>query len=87
VIVDAKILDISLRLACKRAIDAEPNLTKWDLVMGDGDCGEGVKGVTEDILRRLDGTNVAPGSVFSALTQIIEAVDDMGGSLGAIFGV
>lgn len=36
-----------IRLACERAIKAEPDLTKWDLIMGDGDCGEGVKCVSE----------------------------------------
>lgn len=44
---DPKLLDSTIRLACERAIAAEPNLTKWDMVMGDGDCGEAVKGVSE----------------------------------------
>jgi dihydroxyacetone kinase len=57
------------------------------MVMGDGDCGEGVKGVSEAILKILDSGNAKPGSVFSVLNAIVEAVDDMGGSLGAIFGV
>jgi dihydroxyacetone kinase len=48
--VDPKLLDASIRLACERAIAAEPNLTKWDMVMGDGDCGEAVKGVSEGII-------------------------------------
>jgi hypothetical protein len=57
--VDPKLLDATIRLACERAIVAEPNLTKWDMVMGDGDCGEAVKGVSEGIefcscLRNLD---------------------------------
>ena len=47
VVVDPKILDASIRLACERAIAAEPKLTQWDMVMGDGDCGEAVKGVSE----------------------------------------
>ena len=36
-------LERSLRAGCKRVIDAEPDLTKWDTVMGDGDCGETMK--------------------------------------------
>jgi len=47
VVVDPKLLDATIRLACERAIAAEPDLTKWDMVMGDGDCGEAVKGVSE----------------------------------------
>jgi dihydroxyacetone kinase len=49
ILVDPKLLDATIRLACERAIAAEPNLTKWDMVMGDGDCGEAVKGVSEGI--------------------------------------
>lgn len=55
--------------------------------MGDGDCGEGVKGISEAILKVLEDPHVKPGSVFSVLHAIIKTVDDMGGSLGAIFGV
>lgn len=45
--VDPKLLDAVIRSGCKAAIAAEPNLTKWDTVLGDGDCGEAVKGVSE----------------------------------------
>jgi dihydroxyacetone kinase len=48
-LVDPKLLDATIRLACERAIAAEPDLTKWDMVMGDGDCGEAVKGVSEGL--------------------------------------
>jgi dihydroxyacetone kinase len=52
VVVDPKLLDATIRLACERAIAAEPDLTKWDMVMGDGDCGEAVKGVSEGTVFR-----------------------------------
>lgn len=45
--VDPKLLDAVIRSGCEAAIAAEPNLTKWDTVLGDGDCGEAVKGVSE----------------------------------------
>ncbi|KAK8062727.1 hypothetical protein PG997_014824 [Apiospora hydei] len=41
------LLDSVIRTACLAAIAAEPNLTKWDMIMGDGDCGEAVQGVSE----------------------------------------
>ncbi|KAE9365252.1 dihydroxyacetone kinase [Stipitochalara longipes BDJ] len=85
--VDPKLLDATIRLACERAIAAEPDLTKWDMVMGDGDCGEAVKGVSEAILKILDNGAARSGSVFTVLHAIINAVDDMGGTLGAIFGI
>lgn len=46
-IVEPKLLDEVIRSGCTAAIAAEPNLTKWDMVMGDGDCGEAVQGVSE----------------------------------------
>jgi len=50
--VDPKLLSATLRLACERSIEAEPDLTKWDMIMGDGDCGEAVKGVSKGRLPR-----------------------------------
>jgi dihydroxyacetone kinase len=102
--VDSKLLDASVRLACDRAIRSEPDLTKWDMVMGDGDCGEAVKGVSEGmfdntlpiprlsadmtaVLKILDNGLAKSGSIFEFLYAVIDAVDDMGGTLGAIFGI
>ncbi|KAF4778985.1 hypothetical protein HER10_EVM0013458 [Colletotrichum scovillei] len=85
--VDPKLLENAIRSACERAIAAEPNLTKWDMVMGDGDCGEAVKGLCESLLRNLDNGSAASGSVFAFLESTVEAVDDMGGTLGAILGI
>jgi hypothetical protein len=63
--VDPKLLDATIRLACERAIAAEPNLTKWDMVMGDGDCGEAVKGVSE-------GNAFLPTRGMSILRHILQ---------------
>jgi len=82
-----RLLDAAIRLACERAIAAEPDLTKWDMVLGDGDCGEGVKGVSEAVVKLLDDGIAKSGSVLTVLHNTINAVDDMGGSLGAIFGI
>jgi dihydroxyacetone kinase len=75
-----------VRRGCERAIAAEPNLTKWDMVMGDGDCGEAVEGVSKAVLKTLDLTTKT-GSIFDLLYATIDNVDDMGGTLGAIFGI
>jgi hypothetical protein len=48
-LVDPSLLDCIIRQGCEKAIAAEPNLTKWDMVMGDGDCGEAVFGVSTGI--------------------------------------
>ncbi|KKK18797.1 hypothetical protein AOCH_006781 [Aspergillus ochraceoroseus] len=85
--VDPLLLDRMIRKGCEAAIDAEPKLTHWDMVMGDGDCGEAVKGACEAILRQLDSDIQHRGSIISFLFSAIDAIDDMGGTLGAIFGI
>ncbi|KAK7953118.1 hypothetical protein PG988_013812 [Apiospora saccharicola] len=81
------LLDSVIRTACLAAIAAEPNLTKWDMIMGDGDCGEAVQGVSEDIIGILDRGENKEGSIMKFLLATTDAVDNMGGSLGAILGI
>ncbi|KZL72959.1 dihydroxyacetone kinase [Colletotrichum tofieldiae] len=85
--VDPALLEKCIRSGCESAIAAEPRLTEWDMVMGDGDCGEAVKGLCESLIRNLDNGVASGGSVFAFLDSTIESVDDMGGTLGAILGI
>ncbi|CAK7216951.1 hypothetical protein SEUCBS140593_003039 [Sporothrix eucalyptigena] len=88
IVVSPTLLDSVIRTACTTAIAAEPRLTEWDMVMGDGDCGTAVEAVSQAILGLLDNKKVAAqGSVLQLLFAVIDAVDDMGGTLGAIFGI
>lgn len=57
------------------------------MIMGDGDCGESVKAVCKSILTRLDDGLASSGSITELLAGIMSSVDDMGGTLGAIFGI
>ncbi|KAG5751207.1 hypothetical protein H9Q70_006130 [Fusarium xylarioides] len=84
---DPTLLKRCIRSACKKAILAEPKLTEWDMMMGDGDCGEAVKGLCESVIRRLNEGAATPGSVVSFLEAITNTVDNMGGTLSAIFGI
>ncbi|KAF4450349.1 dihydroxyacetone kinase [Fusarium albosuccineum] len=85
--VNPEVLKKSVRTACEFAIAAEPKLTEWDMVMGDGDCGEAVKGLAESVINRINANAVSDGSILGFLESLGEAVDDMGGTLGAIFGI
>lgn len=86
-VVNPELLEKVIRTGCEAAIVSEPNLTKWDMVLGDGDCGEAVKGVSEAIINILDDGGAKSGSVFKFLNRTLDAVDDMGGTLGAILGI
>lgn len=87
IIFDSGLLENALRTSCQRAIAAEPKLTQWDMVMGDGDCGEAVLGLAESILRRVDKGFNKSGDVLEVIHSILQDVDNTGGTLGAIFGV
>ncbi|KAF3312696.1 hypothetical protein TWF173_006918 [Orbilia oligospora] len=82
---DSSLLYHSIKLACERAIASEPELTKWDMEMGDGDCGESVKAVCQSILQSFPDT--ADTSLASLLSLLGTSIDAMGGTLGAIFGI
>jgi len=84
---DPTLMEAAIRVSCERAISAEPKLTQWDMVMGDGDCGEAVLGLAESILLRVDKGCTQTGDVLEVIRSILQDVDDMGGTLGAIFGV
>ncbi|GME43890.1 Dak kinase [Neofusicoccum parvum] len=71
------------------ALTAEPDITKYDIQMGDGDCGEAVAGVCNALLAQMKGApfvTKAP-SLFPALDAINATLEDMGGSLGAILSI
>ncbi|KAK6337642.1 hypothetical protein TWF730_003037 [Orbilia blumenaviensis] len=82
---DRSLLYGSIKRACERAIASEPDLTKWDMEMGDGDCGESVKAVCQSILQSLP--EAPESSLLSLLSLLGDSIDAMGGTLGAIFGI
>ncbi|KAI0802678.1 dihydroxyacetone kinase [Xylaria sp. FL0064] len=81
-------LDRMLRTACNKLIEAEPDLTRWDTVMGDGDCGETLKQGALCLLEALDAGLAKNGSIGAVLQQLEEILEGkMGGTLGGILGI
>ncbi|KAI2640188.1 dihydroxyacetone kinase [Xylaria nigripes] len=86
--VDPVRLDRMLRSACHRLIEAEPDLTRWDTIMGDGDCGETLKTGAICLLKALDTKIASTGSVGYVLQEIADISESkMGGTLGGILGI
>lgn len=86
--VDAGVLEKMLRKACEDLVKAEPDLTKWDTVMGDGDCGETLKTGATALTAALDAGLAKSGSVVKVLHELEEIVESkMGGTLGGILGI
>lgn len=72
--------------ACKKAIAAEPEITQFDTVVGDGDCGYTLKRASEAVLASVTGTTSS--STVDALTTLAETVENnMDGTSGAIFSI
>ncbi|KAH8736335.1 dihydroxyacetone kinase [Ilyonectria robusta] len=88
-IVDPKTLEAVVRTACNALVAVEPELTKWDTEMGDGDCGETVKTGASLLLAALDDEKIAAsGSINRVLTTLEDIVESkMGGTLGGILGI
>lgn len=87
--VDPVALYKMLRGACDALVMAEPDLTRWDTIMGDGDCGETLKTGATSLLSALDDKKIAAaGSVVAVLHELEDIVESkMGGTLGGILGI
>jgi triose/dihydroxyacetone kinase / FAD-AMP lyase (cyclizing) len=80
----AKVLTAGL----ERVIAAEADITKYDTVVGDGDCGIGLKRGAEAVLKLLSGTKLSGDAVVdvSKIVQVVEnTMDGTSGALYAIF--
>ncbi|KAI9726101.1 MAG: hypothetical protein M1828_002109 [Chrysothrix sp. TS-e1954] len=87
--VDPTLLTKSLRTACEALSAAEPDLTKWDTIMGDGDCGETLKTGATSLLNSIDKDSLtSSGSIVAVLHELENIVESkMGGTLGGILGI
>ena len=86
-IVDPKIWNSALQSGLKRAIAAEGEVTRFDTIVGDGDCGIGLKRGAEAVLKRLENSTISD-DVLVDLANVIQAVEaTMDGTSGAIYAI
>ncbi|EGO59398.1 hypothetical protein NEUTE1DRAFT_121216 [Neurospora tetrasperma FGSC 2508] len=87
--IDPALLESMIKSACNAVSAAEPDLTKWDTVMGDGDCGLTLQTGANALLDALTTKQVAAnGSVVEVLNELEDIVEGkMGGTLGGILGI
>ncbi|KAG9664810.1 Dak1-domain-containing protein, partial [Aureobasidium melanogenum] len=86
---DVATLEGALRSACEAAVAAEPDITKWDIVMGDGDCGEAVEGMCKGVLSQLSSGLISrhDGALLPIMDEIESGIEEIGGTLGAIISI
>lgn len=85
---DPAVFRAALEHGLRRVIAAEPEITQYDTVVGDGDCGTGMKRGAEAVLERLAATPPSGDLVadVAAIVPVVEmAMDGTSGALYAIF--
>jgi len=87
--VDPALAKPALESGLNAVIAAEPEVTRYDTVVGDGDCGIGLKRGAEAVLQLLQSSKIS--SVDDAalfLDQIIGVVEtSMDGTSGALYAI
>ncbi|KAE8133482.1 Dak1 domain-containing protein [Aspergillus pseudotamarii] len=80
-----KVLGAGLR----RIIDVEPMVTRYDTIVGDGDCGVGLKRGAEAVLALLeDNLSSLDDDVVKTVNRIVTIVENtMDGTSGAIYAI
>ncbi|KAI9370791.1 Dak1 domain-containing protein [Aspergillus egyptiacus] len=77
-----------LGTALKHVIDAEPQITRYDTIVGDGDCGVGLKRGAEAVLAFLDDSPDLNDDVVNTVNHIVTVVENtMDGTSGAIYAI
>ncbi|KHO01481.1 dihydroxyacetone kinase [Metarhizium album ARSEF 1941] len=84
---DKSIVKERLELALDRVIAAEPEITRYDTVVGDGDCGIGLKRGAEAVLKHIGQTDLTDDPLLT-LASIIPIVEStMDGTSGALYAI
>lgn len=84
---DPVLLNKVLSGGLKRLIHAEPLVTRYDTIVGDGDCGVGLKRGAEAVLSMLEKNELDDDAV-RAVNKIVEIVEaTMDGTSGAIYAI
>lgn len=85
--VNRNLANRALRSGLSMLIEAEPDVTHYDTIVGDGDCGIGLKRGAESVLKTLEAMdNTTDAVVF--LGDITRAVESsMDGTSGAIYAI
>ncbi|KAJ6139815.1 hypothetical protein N7471_006301 [Penicillium samsonianum] len=86
---DPTLLQKSLNAGLQRVINAEAEVTRYDTIVGDGDCGIGLKRGAEAIQSLLANASPAlTNDVVSTVARIVTVVENvMDGTSGAIYAI
>ncbi|KKY25891.1 putative dihydroxyacetone kinase [Phaeomoniella chlamydospora] len=79
----------ALQSGLKRLIANEADVTKFDTIVGDGDCGVGLKRGAEAVLREITNPDSPmPSDAVAFISRIVPVIEDtMDGTSGAIYAI
>jgi triose/dihydroxyacetone kinase / FAD-AMP lyase (cyclizing) len=86
--IDPALAQKALKAALNKVVEAEPEITRYDTVVGDGDCGIGLKRGAEGILSQLpkqEGEKDAAIYLDGIIDVVEKTMDGTSGALYAIF--
>eukprot|EP01083_Nonionella_stella_P195814 720947_1 len=75
----------AIKNACNKLIESEPMLTKYDTIVGDGDCGLTMERGAKEIISQLESKDIDishPVPLFESLASAVSA--SMGGTSGVL---
>ncbi|TIB18943.1 hypothetical protein E3P92_00343 [Wallemia ichthyophaga] len=84
----SRLIAQAVHSACDAVLAAEPDLTHWDTLVGDGDCGTTFSGGASAIKAALAADRLPlthPAPLFYSLSLLVES--SMGGTAGALFAL
>ena len=85
---DATVFRTALESGLKSVIAAEPEITQYDTVVGDGDCGTGMKRGAEAVLEHLSSPKAVTGNVLADVAAIVPVIErSMDGTSGALYAI
>ena len=77
----------ALRSGLESVIAAEPDVTKYDTIAGDGDCGIGLKRGAEAIQKMLNRTKPTDDALVAYLEVVRIVEGTMDGTSGALYAI
>eukprot|EP00903_Cladosiphon_okamuranus_P013498 g12572.t1 len=78
----------AVRAVATALIASEPELTKWDCIAGDGDCGTTFKRGAEALLANLEAGRLPKGDLRMLLRALSDSVaESMGGTIGGVLQI
>lgn len=86
--VDFSLFEKSVIAGCQSVVEAEPEITRYDTIAGDGDCGLCLKAMAEGIIKAFKAGQVDKDNVASAVLNIAAVIEKEGdGTSGALFNI